>query len=193
MSLTKKQIENARRMHQGARQGDTGAQKFWHDIEAMGGPLWEEYRKIRDGENPGGGKKAYLDADSSLLMPKQLQTAITQALMMKDGDEGALRFYALMVKESQNTERPNPQAAQFVAVMNEVRDKDGKGVNIYQKPGSAAAPAGQAAPAGAQGVSPGSMEDLLRQAKKSLENPAPPPAAPPTPPAATTGPGPVTS
>ena len=193
MSLTKKQIENARRMHQGARQGDTGAQKFWHDIEAMGGPLWEEYRKIRDGENPGGGKKAYLDADSSLLMPKQLQTAITQALMMKDGDEGALRFYALMVKESQNTERPNPQAAQFVAVMNEVRDKDGQGREHLPEARERCGARRSSRPGRRTRVSPGSMEDLLRQAKKSLENPAPPPAAPPTPPAAATGPGPVTS
>jgi hypothetical protein len=135
MGLSKKQTEVAKKMVMLAKTGDSGAIKFFEDVAKQGGQMAADYKAIYDGQSTtSAGRKAYLDADTSLLNPKQLQVAIEQALKKKDGDEGAIRFYASQVAESGRTDRPNPMAKQYLAVMDEVIKKDSLGINVFRAP-----------------------------------------------------------
>lgn len=135
MPLSKKQHEAARKMAEAKRRGETVGIQFFERLEAAGGQLWEEYKAVLEGKAGDGGKvgkRANLDTKIRFLSPKQVSVAVAKALELKSGEEFALRFYA---EQQRLAEQGYGTAKEFVAVMDEVREKQAHGIDVYEKPG----------------------------------------------------------
>jgi hypothetical protein len=161
MALSKKQADTAKMMAGKARAGDPAAVRFFETVKDT--PLGAAYMAIYEGKGTDmtGFRRVYLDTPAPNLSAKQISVCVQQALLIKDGNHGAKKFYA---DQCELAEKGQRNSMQFKAVMEEVMEKQARGISVYSKDGSTPGTVSRIASTSAAA----DLQDQLILAKRAL-------------------------